>query len=194
MSSPLKMTMPMPHTSSPQPTAPIDANPLNNFSQFFRSEDLNSSLPYPTISQHFYFLKLDIKRDWHAGMAIKDSPVLTSLANEIESELKNLLGTDETFKIFVVHAQKDRFSSRRILMTIVMQTLLRFDVEKLEKMLTKHMKKEEKIMEVRAYARDLKVKKIQSDEFEHLKNYGCNPCDICGEFGEIFRNLSSNFF
>lgn len=180
MSSPMKMPMPMPMTSSPQPTAPIEASPLNEFSQFFRSEDANSSLPYPTISQHFYFLKLDIKRDWHAGMAIKDSPVFMSLAKEIESELKTLLGSDESFKIFVVHAQKDRFSSRRILMTIIMQTLVKFDVEKLEKMLAKHVKKEEKIFEARAYPRDMKVRKIQVDEFEHLRTYGCNPCDTCG--------------
>lgn len=183
MSSPMKMPMPMPMSSSspPQPTAPIDATPLNDFSRFFKSEDANSSLPYPTISQHCYFLKLDIKRDWHIGLANKDSPEFTSLANEIESELKGLLGSDESFKIFVVHAQKDRFSSKRILMTIVMQTLVKFDVDKLEKMLTKHVKREEKIIDARAYARDLKVRKIQADEFEHLKTYGCNPCDTCGE-------------
>jgi hypothetical protein len=177
--SPLKIPMPMPMSSSPRPSAPIDSYPLNEFSQFFKAEN---NLPYPTISQHCYYLKLDIKRDWNAGLAIKDSPVFSTLANEVENELKSLLTTDDGFKIFLVHAQKDKFSSRRILLTIIMQTTMKFTTEKLEALLREHIRKEEKIVNLRAYLRDLKVRKIQHDEFEHLKIYGCNPCDTCGKF------------
>lgn len=176
--SPVKLSMPMPLTSSPQPSAPFDSLPLNEFSRFFKTED---TLPYPTISHHCYYLKLDIKRDWHAGLAIKDSPTFSTLANEIESELKILLTTDDNFKISLVHAQKDKFSSRRILLTIVMQTTMKFTAEKLEALLREHVKKEEKIINVRAYLRDLKVRKIQHAEFEHLKTYGSNPCDVCSK-------------
>lgn len=178
--SPQKVSMPMPMSasSSPRPSAPIDFLPLNEFSRFFKTED---NLPYPTISQHCYYLKLDIKRDWNAGLAIKDSPVFSALASEIESELRSLLTTDDSFKIMLVHAQKDKFSSRRILLTIIMQTTMKFTTEKLEALLREHITKEEKIVNLRAYLRDLKVRKIQHDEFEHLKTYGCNPCDTCGK-------------
>ena len=184
------MPMPMP-ISPPRPSAPsvVDTLPLSEFSQFFHSE----SLPYPTITQHCYFLKLDIKRDYNAGLAIKDSPNFSTLATEIESELKTLLTIDESFKISLVHVQKDKFSSRRILLTIAMQTTMKFTAEKLEALLREHVRKEGKILSAKAYLRDLKVRKISRDEFEHLKSFGCNPCDTCGEFWKLLENFDFFF-
>lgn len=186
------MPMPMPTSSPIVPPSPVvPSSPLlpsapeiqpNQFTQFFKVEDASTSLPYPTIRQHFFYIKLDIKRDWNAEYVSRDSQKFRELAVEIENELKTLLTVDDTFKIFMIHAQKDKFSTRRMLLTLVMQTVVKFGHEKFENLLREHIKSEEKILTTRAYLRDLKVRKIESEVFEHLVRYGCNPCAVCGEF------------
>lgn len=172
--------MPMPSSpASPKPTAPD--SPPNEFTKFFTAENADTKLPYPTVRNNHYYLKLDIKREWNAGFAIKHSQMLSILEDEIEAELKSLLKVDDSFKIALVHAQKDRWSSRRILLTLAIQTLVNFSAEKFEAMLKQHIAKEEKIVTTRAYVRDLKLRKIAGSEYEHLIEYGCNPCAVCGE-------------
>ena len=182
----IAMPMPMPTSSPIIPSSPLlpsapEFQP-NEFTQFFKAQDANTSLPYPTTQQHCYYLRLDIKRDWNAEYASKDSQKFREMATEIENELKALLTVDSSFKIFLIHAQKDRWSHRRILLTFVMQTIVNFATEKFEKLLQKHVKKEEKILNARAYLRDLKVRKTSCAEYEHLMKFGCNPCAVCGEY------------
>ncbi|CAG9811361.1 unnamed protein product [Chironomus riparius] len=192
------MTMPMPMpTSSPTiPTSPLlpsapEFQP-NEFTQFFKVQDANTSLPYPTIRQHCYYLRLDIKRDWNAEYASKDSQKFLELAAEVENELKVLLTVDSSFKIFLIHAQKDRWSHRRILLTFVMQTMVNFASEKFENLLREHVKKEEKIINERAYLRDLKVRKTSYAEYEHLVKFGCNPCTVCDQVLKKHRKINVN--
>ncbi|KAG5667002.1 hypothetical protein PVAND_015005 [Polypedilum vanderplanki] len=197
----VKIPMPMPITppssraspkasSTPKPSAPDI--PLNEFSQFFRDEFTNTSVPYPSVRLHCYYLKLDVKRDWNRGFALKDSANFLQFATEIEDELRTLLAVDESFKIQMVHAEKDKWSSRRILLTFVMQTMVNFGAEKFQKLLKEHIKKEAKITTTKAYLRDLKVRKTTNSEYDHMVIYGCNPCDVCDQILKKHRKIDVN--
>ncbi|XP_070501481.1 uncharacterized protein [Chironomus tepperi] len=190
------MSMPMPSSSPTIPSSPLlptapEFQP-NEFTQFFKVEDANTSLPYPTTRQHCYYLRLDIKRDWNAEYASKDSQKFLEMATEVENELKALLTLDSSFKIFLIHAQKDRWSHRRILLTFVMQTMVNFASEKFESLLRQHVKTEEKIINTRAYLRDLKVRKTSNAEYEHLVKFGCNPCAVCDQVLKKHRKINVN--
>jgi transposase len=185
-STSFSMPMPMPTSTPIIPSSPLlpsapEFQP-NQFTQFFKAEDANTSLPYPTTRLNCYYLRLDIKRDWHADYASKTSQKFLEMAGELENELKELLTVDSSFKLFLVHAVKDKWSHRRILLTFVMQTMVNFASEKFEELLKKHVKIEEKILYTRAFLRDFKVRKIDVHVYEHLVKFGCNPCTVCGEF------------
>lgn len=176
------------------PTLPVPSSPThpespsNQFTKFFKDEDANTSLPYPTTRLNCFYLKLDIKRDWNVEYAAKDSQKFRELALELENELKTLL-TADVIKLNLVHVQKDRWSTRRILLTFVIQTMVKFDGGKLESLLREHIRGEEKILTTRAYVRDLKVRLVPNAEYEHLIVFGCNPCAVCGEFCGEFLNI-----